>query len=127
LSDKEIDQQLTRTNEIIFKWTEKIPVLVRPPFGKMNERVKQFIFNKGFSIIHWSLDTHDWRGISAEKIYNTVVKKLSPGDIILMHSASDSSLNGTIKALPKILRLLKENDYQMVTVDQLLGIKAYKE
>lgn len=46
------------------------------------------------------------------------------GDIILMHSNGDKS--ETAAALPKIISGIKEKGYEIVTLDKLLDIKAYK-
>jgi delta-lactam-biosynthetic de-N-acetylase len=123
----EMMSQLKRTNEIIRRITGKTPVLVRPPFGTMNQNVKREIAKYGFTIIHWSLDTKDWRGTSAQKILQTVQKKIGPGDIILQHSAGGiAHLDGTVKALPEIIHLLKKEGYEIVTIEQLLHTSAYK-
>lgn len=125
LTDSEITDELRRTNALVKQITGKTMILVRPPFGAMNARVKHDITAQGFKIIHWSLDTKDWRGLSEQTIYQTVEHRLDPGDIILQHSAGSNHLNGTVEALPQIIHLLKENGYEMVTVEKLLGTPAY--
>jgi peptidoglycan-N-acetylglucosamine deacetylase len=52
---------------------------------------------------------------------------MEPGGIILQHCAGGKQLEATVKALPVLIKDLKEQGYQFVTVDQLLGVPAYKE
>jgi peptidoglycan/xylan/chitin deacetylase (PgdA/CDA1 family) len=116
-----------RTNHIIQQLTGKTPLFARPPFGAMNQIVKQQMIDNGYTIIQWSLDTRDWKGTEAQKILQKVKSQLDPGDIILQHSAGGRhNLHGTVNALPHIIHLLKKRGYQLVTVEELLNTPAYK-
>jgi peptidoglycan-N-acetylglucosamine deacetylase len=123
----EVDAQLYRTNEIIRKETGKTPLLFRPPYGAVNKRLEKHLAAEGFRIIQWSVDTRDWAGPSSRKIIHTVKSQVGPGGIILQHSAGGPQLKETVEALPVIIRYLKENGYEFVTVDRLLDVPAYAE
>ena len=126
ISPREVENQLNRTNQIIEKVIGKKVVLFRPPYGATNTRVQQLIKKNGFLIINWSVDTNDWRGNSGTKIEQIVKQQMSPGGIILQHNAGNK-LQGTVDALPKIIHFLKSQNYQLVTVDQLVDSPPYKE
>lgn len=91
--------------------------LVRPPYGILNNYIK----NKyNYSYILWNIDTLDWQSRSAVKVYNKVINHISDGDIILMHETYISS----VKALEKILPELTQEGFQVTTVSNLAELKG---
>ncbi len=92
------------------------PYLFRAPYGAVNDDVKQDIAGQNMISVLWSLDTEDWRAKSADAVYNSVMRDLSPGDIILMHENGEY----TLEALPRILAALAEQNYEVVTVSELV-------
>ena len=60
----------------------------------------------------------DWMNPGAATISERVIKRVKPGSIILMH-ASDTCKQ-TTEALPVILKELKKQGYQFVTVSELI-------
>lgn len=69
----------------------------------------------GAPIIQWSIDTYDYTGKSAKKIFYTIRNKAAHGDIVLMHDTGHQ----THKAVPRISEWLTERGYMMVTLDEL--------
>ncbi len=126
LSDQAIEKELQRTNQIVENEIGKKIHLFRPPYGATNLRVQKLIKEKGYYIINWSVDTNDWRGNSGTTIEGIVKKQVSNGGIILQHNAGNN-LQGTVDALPKMISFLRKQNYQLVTVDQLLDVPPYKE
>ncbi|SHE47176.1 Peptidoglycan/xylan/chitin deacetylase, PgdA/CDA1 family [Seinonella peptonophila] len=127
LTPAEINHQLRRTNRMVFKLTGKQLRFFRPPFGAIDRKIERQIVNKGYSIIYWNVDTKDWSGRSAKRILSVVKRSLKPGSIILFHSAGGHRhLKGTILSLPKIIRLMREKGYEMVTIDRLFDLPAYQ-
>jgi peptidoglycan/xylan/chitin deacetylase (PgdA/CDA1 family) len=51
-----------------------------------------------------------------------VQTQIKPGAIILFHDASDK----TLQVLKQTLNFAKENGYKIVSIEQLLKIKAYE-
>lgn len=126
LTETQIEDEFVRTQVYITKITGKNPLLVRPPFGVINQKVRHVARKKGYRVIHWNIDTKDWDGRDAEKILSLIERKAYPGGIILLHAGGSHNLNGTVEALPKIIDFLKAHNYQMVTVDRLLHLQPYK-
>lgn len=92
------------------------PYLFRAPYGALNDDVKQDITGQNMISVLWSLDTEDWRAKSADAVYNSVMNVVKPGDIILMHENGEY----TLEALPRILEALAEQNYEVVTVSELV-------
>lgn len=119
-----VKNQILRTENEIFKIIGKKPAIMRPPYGDIDERIVKDILQTGNKAVIWSIDTLDWSQKERDNIIKNVLDNLRPGDIILMHSNSDKS--ETAAALPKIISGIKEKGYEIVTLDKLLDIKAYK-
>ena len=118
LSSDEIKKEVDNTASKIEKITGKRPTLVRPPYGSINENVKNTIDNP---LILWNVDSLDWKSRDKEKIVPLVLNDVQDGDIILLHDIHST----TVPAVEEILKYLVENDYQIITVSQMLNAKGY--
>ena len=118
LSSDEIKKEVDNTASKIEKITGKRPTLVRPPYGSINENVKNTIDNP---LILWNVDSLDWKSRDKEKIVPLVLNDVEDGDIILLHDIHST----TVPAVEEILKYLVENDYQVITVSQMLNAKGY--
>ena len=118
LSSDEIKKEVDNTASKIEKITGKRPTLVRPPYGSINENVKNTIDNP---LILWNVDSLDWKSRDKEKIVPLVLNDVQDGDIILLHDIHST----TVPAVEEILKYLVENDYQVITVSQMLKAKGY--
>lgn len=126
LSRDEIKSQLQQTSLIIHQYSGKKPLLFRPPYGALNEKVKKVVRHEGLTTVQWNIDTKDWQGPSPTRIIGRISSQIVPGSIILQHSAGGTRrLESTVDALPEIIRLLKKQGYQIVTLDELLHTPAY--
>ena len=63
-----------------------------------------------------------WTKDSVQIITQRIEKKIKPGAIILLHDTTDK----IIQVLEQTLIYTKENDYQIVSLEQLLQIEAYE-
>ncbi len=115
LSKKSLFLELDKTNLTLFNITNTSMTLLRPPYGSMNEKTAA---NISYPMIYWSIDTNDWKNKDAKAIYNEVITKVKPGDIVLMHD----SYTVTIEALKIMLPELYVRGYQVVTVSELAKI-----
>ncbi|MBN2910130.1 polysaccharide deacetylase family protein [Polycladomyces sp. WAk] len=126
LTQSQAVAQIERTNTVIFKLTGMRMRLFRPPYGKLNDQLKQRFHQMGYTIVNWSVDTRDWAGTPVAKIMRYVQHQTGPGGIILQHSAgAPGHLDNTIKALPRIIKYLKSHGYEIVTIPELLDKPAY--
>lgn len=88
--------------------------LWRPPYGFFNWRAFQRAKKMGYKIVLWTFDLTDWNVHSAEKYVETVADNLEDGAIILMHDGGPKRA-ALIKALPKIITLIKNRGYRFST------------
>lgn len=124
ISDEKIIQELNATSTRIQTLTGHYPLLMRPPYGSINQSALNTINAQGFTTVLWSLDSLDWAIKEKEAIVDNVITNIRPGDIVLMHSSRSNY--ATAEALPEIIAKLREAGYTFVTVAQMLGISAYR-
>ena len=92
------------------------PTLFRAPYGEYNDTVIQTAADAGLQTIQWSVDSLDWKDLSASEITKRVTGSVRAGDIVLFHNAAKH----TPEALPDILDHLLANGYRAVPVSELL-------
>lgn len=124
LSNAEQADEINNAGLAIQTIIGKEPAMIRPPYGETNETLIANAKDKGYSVIIWSIDTLDWSQKDAENIIKNVTDNLRNGDIILMHS--DSEKTETAKALPTIIEAVQEKGFEIVGLDELLGVEAYQ-
>ena len=90
------------------------PTLLRPPYGSMNKTLKTTC---GRSIVTWSIDPEDWLCRDADTVVSRIqAEKSLDGQVILLHSIYDSTVEATKILVPWLL----EQGYQLVTVSELI-------
>ncbi|CAO3596032.1 unnamed protein product [Absidia cylindrospora] len=111
----------SQTNEEIIaelKWTELAvkevigvsPRLMRPPYGDIDDRVREVLRQLGFIPVIWSADTTDWKlasgAIDVATIENTVkgwaanASTATQGGISLEHDITEKGVEIAIQSLP---------------------------
>lgn len=116
LSAEQIRADLAACNEKIAAVTGITPRLFRCPYGEYDDHVIQTVRELGMEPIQWSVDSLDWKGLSAGEITQRVLDKIQPGSIVLFHNAAEH----TPEALPGILDALQARGYRIVPVSELL-------
>ncbi len=116
LKESQINDEISKTNDEIFKVTKTNSILFRPSYGTINKKIKN---NLKYPLILWNLDTLDWRYHNSEYIKNKIINNVNDGDIILMHD----TYSATVKAIEKVLPVLYEMNYRVVSVSELFYYK----
>ena len=98
------------------------PKLFRPPGGIFNTHDSELLNTLGYNIILWSVDTKDWTGISSDKIIASVRNNVTDGNIVLFHDYN-CHVSGTPDALRVLIPELISQNYQLVTVSELLSLE----
>jgi peptidoglycan/xylan/chitin deacetylase (PgdA/CDA1 family) len=119
---KRMIQELENTNALILKITGKNARFFRPPYGVTNPSIRKALEVTKHQVIGWNIRSMDGLIKSESIIYNRIINRISPGAIILMHDTTLQSVN----VLEKVLLFLKENKYNVVSLEQLLNSKAYE-
>lgn len=116
-----MQEDIRKTNGLIFETIGKKTKLFRPPYGVTNPSLKRAIKKLGFNTIGWSIRSLDTVKKS-EKTISLVKKRLSSGDIILFHDNREQ----IIETLKAFFTYAKTEGYKIVPLDELLNIKAYE-
>lgn len=106
-------EEIEETSRLIEELTGKGTEYVRPPFGTWNEGLES---NLELIPVMWTIDTRDWTTQNVDAIVEHVVKNAGENDIILMHD----SYKSTVQATERIIKLLKADGFEFVTVDEVL-------
>ena len=125
MSAYEISREIEAAEDALWEVTGQRPAMLRPPFGAVNGDVIKESAQHSHKLILWSIDTLDWSHKDRYHIARNVLDNVRNGDIILMHSDEDKG--ETVAALPLIIEGLQKAGYRMVTLDQMLGLEAYKK
>lgn len=122
------EKQVESTQSVLKSMLGYEPKLFRPPYGAVNEEQARWAADHQLMIVNWNVDSLDWKGLSAEKVENNIVSTTKPGSIILQHCGGGpgEDLSGTVQALPGVIRRLKSQGYQFVTVPELLHVPKSK-
>ena len=116
LSREAAKLELTTCIDMIEKITNKKIELFRPPYGAYNNMLIEVSQELNLIPIQWSVDSLDWKGISAEEITTRILNNVKNGSIILCHNNSDHITD----ALPMILDRLISQGYTITSVGDLV-------
>lgn len=121
LSDEMIVKELRDNFNMVNEITGQKAILFRPPFGAYNNRVISIVQNENLFPIQWSIDSLDWKNLTADQIYHRVTGKLHPGAIVLFHNDGAN----TPAALEPILQFIEKEGYTIVPISELIYKKNY--
>lgn len=118
----QLSLELDKTNKVFEELTGRKMSLYRPVEGVYNDEIINTAIKNGYDIIMWSWhqDPRDWSNPGTARIVNHITKRVTPGDIILLHDWGNLSESQTVQALEPILKYLKENNYRSVTISELI-------
>lgn len=117
LSPEEIKEEMAGTNNVIADATGYAATVMRPPYGAINDKVKE---NVELPLILWNRDTLDWKTKNTSATINYVMNTARDGDVILMHDIHGATIDAAIKLIPK----LQDQGFQLVTVTELAEAKG---
>jgi len=119
MGDDRVRAELQKTDDAIRAAIGARPVLMRPPYGSITARQKQWIYKDfGYRIILWDVDPLDWKRPGPAVVTSRIVRETRPGSIVLSH---DIHL-GTIQAMPATFDQLQEKGFKFVTVSELIAM-----
>ncbi|HMS61038.1 MAG TPA: polysaccharide deacetylase family protein [Solirubrobacteraceae bacterium] len=95
------------------------PRLFRPPYGAYNDETLRIARRTGMLTVLWTIDSNDYKAADPKAMADAVLAEARPGAIILLHDGGGDR-TVTSRALPLIVRGLRERKFKMVTVPQLL-------
>ena len=119
MNKSEIESELKTSKGAIENITGARVELFRPPYGDYDDLLVSTAREMGLYTIQWSVDSLDWKDLSAGDIATRILKKATSGSIILCHN------NGlhTAESLPLIFSALQEKGF----VFEPIGTLIYKD
>ncbi len=112
-------KELTDLENLFFQTTNiKISNYYRPPSGKFNESNLNFAKEMGYKTIFWSLAYADWlndKQPAPQTALDTILPRVHPGAIILLHSTSKTNS----EILDELITKLKNDGYVFKSLDEL--------
>jgi peptidoglycan/xylan/chitin deacetylase (PgdA/CDA1 family) len=117
---EDIASQLGEASDAIAAATGQKPSLFRPAGGLSNDAVRAEAGRQGMAEILWDVIPFDWINDSntAATVY-MLRTQIKPGSVVLLHDTYSSTVDLVYQFLP----VLKANDYHLVTVSHLLGLR----
>ena len=123
LSDDRVTAEINKTQDAIKDASGFTPTLLRPPYGAITTRQREWIESQfGLNIILWSVDPFDWKRPGASVITQRILSQVRPGAIVLSHDIHKQ----TVDAMPATLDALIAKGYKFVTVTQLIAMNKPK-
>jgi len=121
LSADAVAREIGMCEDALEELCEYRPHLFRPPQGGMSIFVEHCSDDNDYATVLWSLDTRDWESKNTDDIVESVLSRVTAGDIILMHDYIGHE-SKTPEALAILLPRLIERGFEPVTVSRLLGM-----
>lgn len=115
-SFKDVAWQIGEGQKAIFFTTRRMPRVFRPPYSATNNAINEVADVLGHKVVSWSCSPADYEDPPPEKISECVLSGIKGGAIVVLH---DGHMN-TVRALPTILKCLRERHLVAVTVSELL-------
>ena len=120
LSEQEFKEEINKTQEEVKKATGFTPKLFRPTYGGYSDRLKKYT---DLTFVLWDVDSSDWKAKNTDKIIKNVLPNVKDGSIVLMHDNHKYAAD----AIEPVVKKLKEEGYEFVTVSELLELKELRE
>ena len=117
MTREEIAAQLGKTQQTIQAVVGPEELMLRPPYGFVDETLKQWAKTP---IVCWSVDTEDWKDQNVERIVQTVTQQAEDGDIILMHDIFETSVTAALACVDRLMA----QGYYFVTVEELFALRG---
>lgn len=123
LSKEQQKEEIMGVHNAVKELTGYEMELFRPPYGAYNNEAILTSYELGYFPVQWSVDSLDWKDLSASEIINKVCnhKALAPGAIILCHNGAKH----TAEALDEMLTNLKAQGYEIVPISELILRENY--
>ncbi|MHA6251249.1 polysaccharide deacetylase family protein [Oceanobacillus sp. CAU 1775] len=110
----EIQDEISKTNEVISAIIGEDIYYFAPPSGSFTDDVVEIAHGLNMQTILWTVDTIDWKNPSVSVMINRVTQSVHPGAIILMHPTQVIA-----DGLDELIGHLGKN-YRLGRIDRLL-------
>jgi peptidoglycan-N-acetylglucosamine deacetylase len=107
LSEQEIELDTRAALDVLTQVGVR-PTRWRTPWGITTPASERVAERHGLTLVHWTIDTHDWRGDPAPAMLARARHQLAPGAVVLMHDgpgpgAMRSGCENTVELLAPLI------------------------
>ncbi len=119
---REIQEEMRLTSVAIKDATGLETHFFRPPFGITNPRIAKAVRAQNLISVGWDVRSFDTVLGTSQRFSNRLKRKVRNGSIILLHDTGE----GMVGFLDSFIPWLKEQGYQIVSLEILIHEKAYQ-
>ncbi|MBS7230402.1 polysaccharide deacetylase family protein [Flavobacterium psychroterrae] len=119
---KKIKTEIQKTDDLLEKFTSKKINFFRPPYGVTTPSIRRALKITGHKVIGWNIRSLDGGTKNQSLIFNRIIKRVSPGGIVLLHDTASHS----VLVLEQFLQFLQQNNYEVISIEELLSLNAYE-
>ncbi len=97
----------------------------RPPQGRFSEVTLSYAQSLGYTTVFWSFRYEDWNNYhqpSLEQAYKTIITETHPGEILLLHSQS----NTNVQILGRLMDTWEEQGYTFKSLISIPNTANYE-
>ena len=123
MSDDMIKAVIARAGNTLANFSRHYPKFIRLPYKGWDDRVRRAVEETGAIITQHNIESYDYTG-NADRIYNSfqlAVSLKAPGSGNFI-SVQRDSIQGSVGVTSKLIDLIKENGYEIVTLDKCIGL-----
>jgi peptidoglycan/xylan/chitin deacetylase (PgdA/CDA1 family) len=125
LSEKALKSEIEKGGEAIFRVTGVRPSLFRCTKGYKSPRVARAVAESGARLVGFSYPIFDVQNPPPEVLVGRVLRRVRPGDILLMHDGfaprAPGKRDSLVTALPEILDGITRKGLRTVTLDRIFS------
>lgn len=118
LSADEIQEEISKNDDLIESYIGKRTTLLRPTGGGIS---RDLINAVNMPMIQWDVDTLDWDHLDADKTTERIKELVRDGSVVLMHDLFAPAAD----AAEDYLTWLESEGYKMVTISELAEAYGY--
>jgi len=123
MSDEMIKAVIARAGNTMANFSRHYPKFVRLPYKGWDDRVRRAVESTGAIITQHNIESYDYTG-NSDRIYNSFQLAISlrtPGSGNFI-SVQRDSIQGSVGVTGKLIDLIKDNGYEIVTLDKCVGL-----
>jgi peptidoglycan/xylan/chitin deacetylase (PgdA/CDA1 family) len=119
MSWSSLSHEIEKTDSLIRGHGYEGPITIRPPYGHKLFELPTYAAMHHRELVMWDFVLGNQPNVTIEKILNDA-RQVRPGSIIIMH-AMYAHNKTTLDSVAPLVKQLKSQGYQFVTVSELLG------
>jgi peptidoglycan-N-acetylglucosamine deacetylase len=117
----QVKDDLARAAASIERATGSESRAYRPPFGHLTTPSLAYARKHGWQTFLWRREGHDWESrATGRSITDRILRRLQPGDVILLHDSdaysTPLSWQATAAALPRLIEAIRERGIAFVAL-----------